>query len=88
MNAQVGMEINERAKRALARIPPSVKVPDTLVADVADAIRGAVRSAYQHAAVVASSRVHDSGDLVESRARREEALELARIYDQLAEESR
>ncbi len=82
------MDINERARRALARIPPSVKLSDALVADVADAIRGAIRSAYQHAAVVASSRVHEGGDLVEARARREEALELARIFDKLADETR
>jgi len=88
MNAQVGMDINERARRALARIPPSVKLSDALVADVADAIRGAVRAAYQNAAVVASSRVHEGGDLAESRARRDEADTLSKIYDKLAEESR
>ena len=55
MNAQIGMDINERARRALTRVPPSVKVTDEMVADVADALRGAVRAAYQNAAVIATS---------------------------------
>ena len=89
MNAQVGMDITERARRALARIPPSVKLTDALVADVKDAIQGAVRSAYQNAAVIASSRVHnDDGQLEASKARRDEALTLSRVYEKLAEESR
>lgn len=88
MNAQVGMDIMERARRALSRIPPSVNLSDALVADVADAIRGAVRAAYQNAAVVATSRVHGDDTVAESRARREEALALAREYEKLAEESR
>ena len=89
MNAQVGMDITERARRALSRIPPSVHLSDALVADVADAIRGAVRAAYQNAAVVATSRVRDEGSQLEaSRARRDEANELARIYEKLADESR
>lgn len=81
------MDINERARRALSRIPPSVKLTDALVADVADAIRGAVRAAYQNAAVIASSRVHE-GELAESRARRDEALQLSQTYDKLAAETR
>lgn len=88
MNAQVGMDITDRARRALARIPPSVKVSDALVADVADAILGAVRAAYQNAAVVATSRVHNDEDLGESRARRDEAVVLAKEYEKLAEQSR
>lgn len=90
MNAQVGMDITERARRALSRIPPSVHQSDALVADVADAILGAVRAAYQNAAVIASSRVHDDGGthLPESRARRDEAMALAREYEKLANESR
>lgn len=88
MNAQVGMDINERARRALTRIPPSVKLSDALVADVADAIRGAMRSAYQHAAVVASSRVHDTGDVAESQARRDEVQTLSKLFDALADETR
>jgi hypothetical protein len=48
-----------------------------------------VRAAYQNAAVVATSRVRDDGTQLEtSRARRDEALELARIYEKLADESR
>lgn len=88
MNAQIGMEISERARRALARVPPSLKVTDELVADVADAIRGAVRAAYQNAAVIASSRVHEGLPLEESRSRRAEAEELARQYERLANQSR
>lgn len=89
MNAQVGMDITERARRALSRIPPSVMLTDALVADVADAIRGAVRAAYQNAAVVATSRVHAHvDDLETSRARREEARLLAEQYEKLAQESR
>ena len=88
MNAQIGMEINERARRALTRVPPSIKVTDEMVADVADALRGAVRAAYQNAAVIATSRTHDGAPLEESRARRSEAQELAHTYEKLANESR
>ena len=88
MNAQIGMDINERARRALTRVPPSVKVTDEMVADVADALRGAVRAAYQNAAVIATSRTNTGGPLEESRARRSEADELAQIYEKLANESR
>lgn len=88
MNAQIGMDINERARRALTRVPPSVKVTDEMVADVADALRGAVRAAYQHAVVIATSRTHDGLSLEESRARRAEALALAQEYEKLANESR
>ena len=87
MNAQIGMEINERARRALTRVPPSMKITDEMVADVADALRGAVRAAYQNAAVIATSRTH-AGSLEDSRARRAEAEELAQIYEKLANESR
>ncbi len=88
MNAQIGMDINERARRALTRVPPSIKVTDEMVADVADALRGAVRAAYQNAAVIATSRTHHDDALEQSRARRAEALELADLYDKLANESR
>ena len=88
MNAQIGMEINERARRALTRVPPSMKVTDEMVADVADALRGAVRAAYQNAAVIATSRTHAGVSLEESRARRSEAQELAQVYEKLANESR
>ena len=88
MNAQIGMDVLERARRALARVPPSLKISDEMVADVADAIRGAVRAAYQNAAVIATSRVHDGLPLDESRARRVEATELAQQYDRLANDSR
>ncbi|MCC6164796.1 MAG: hypothetical protein IT182_15705 [Acidobacteria bacterium] len=88
MNAQIGMEINERARRALTRVPPSVRVTDEMVADVADALRGAVRAAYQHAAVIATSRTHDGAALEESRARRAEGEALAHAYEKLANESR
>jgi len=88
MNAQMGMDINERARRALTRVPPSVKVTDEMVADVADALRGAVRAAYQNAAVIATSRTHEGNVLEESRARRAEAQELAYVYEKLANESR
>jgi hypothetical protein len=88
MNAQIGMDINERARRALTRVPPSMKVTDEMVADVADALRGAVRAAYQNAAVIATSRTHAGGALEESRARRSEAEELAQMYEKLANESR
>lgn len=88
MNAQIGMDINERARRALTRVPPSVKVTDEMVADVADALRGAVRAAYQNAAVIATSRTHEGNALEESRARRAEAQELAHVYEKLANESR
>ena len=88
MNAQIGMDINERARRALTRVPPSMKVTDEMVADVADALRGAVRAAYQNAAVIATSRTYAEASLEESRARRAEAQELAQIYEKLANESR
>jgi hypothetical protein len=88
MNAQIGMDINERARRALTRVPPSVRVTDEMVADVADALRGAVRAAYQHAAVIATSRTHEGESLETSRARRVEAHALADLYDKLANESR
>ncbi len=88
MNAQIGMDVSERARRALTRVPPSVKISDEMVADVADAIRGAVRAAYQNAAVIATSRVHDGLPLDESRARRAEATDLAQQYDRLANDSR
>jgi hypothetical protein len=88
MNAQIGMDINERARRALTRVPPSVRVTDEMVADVADALRGAVRAAYQHAAVLATSRTHEGLSLEDSRARRAEAQALAQIYEKLANESR
>ncbi len=88
MNAQIGMEITERARRALTRVPPSVKVTDEMVADVADALRGAVRAAYQNAAVIATSRTHEGGSLDDSRARRAEADALAEQYLKLANESR
>lgn len=88
MNAQIGMDINERARRALTRVPPSVKVTDEMVADVADALRGAVRAAYQNAAVIATSRTHEGASLDDSRARRTEAQELAYVYEKLANESR
>ncbi len=85
MNAQVGMEISERARRALTRVPPSTKVTDALVADVADAIRGAVRAAYLEAALLATSRVYDGLPLDEARIRRDEAAVLARQYEKLAD---
>jgi hypothetical protein len=88
MNAQIGMDINERARRALTRVPPSVKVTDEMVADVADALRGAIRSAYQNASVIATSRTYEGTALEESRARRAEAQALAQQYDRLANESR
>ncbi len=88
MNAQIGMDINERARRALTRVPPSVRVTDELVADVADALRGAIRAAYQHAALIATSRTYEGVTLEESRARRAEADELGQQYDRLANESR
>ena len=88
MNAQIGMDINERARRALTRVPPSIRVTDELVADVADALRGAIRAAYQHAAVIATSRTYEGVPLEESRARRAEADALAEQYDRLASESR
>jgi hypothetical protein len=88
MNAQIGMDINERARRALTRVPPSIRVTDEMVADVADALRGAVRAAYQNAAVIASSRTHTDASLEDSRARRAEADELAQVYEKLANESR
>ena len=88
MNAQIGMDINERARRALTRVPPSMKITDEMVADVADALRGAVRAAYQNAAVIATSRTHGDVSLEESRARRTEAQELAYAYEKLANESR
>jgi len=88
MNAQIGMDINERARRALTRVPPSVKVTDEMVADVADAVRGAVRAAYQNAAVIATSRTYEGASLEDSRARRTEAQELAHVYEKLANESR
>jgi hypothetical protein len=88
MNAQIGMDINERARRALTRVPPSIRITDEMVADVADALRGAVRAAYQNAAVIASSRTHGGDSLEDSRARRNEAQELAQLYEKLANESR
>ena len=88
MNAQIGMEINERARRALTRVPPSIRITDEMVADVADALRGAVRAAYQHAAIIATSRTHGGDSLEDSRARRTEAQELAHLYEKLANESR
>ena len=88
MNAQIGMDINERARRALARVPPSIRVTDELVADVADALRGAMRAAYQNASVIAASRTYEGLPREESRARRAEADELAQQYDRLANESR
>ena len=88
MNAQIGMDITERARRALSRVPPSIKVTDELVADVADALRGAVRAAYQHAAVIATSRTYAGVDLEASKARRAEADALAQEYEKLANESR
>ena len=88
MNAQIGMEINERARRALTRVPPSIRITDEMVADVADALRGAVRAAYQNAAVIATSRTHGGASLEDSRARRTEAQELAHLYEKLANESR
>lgn len=88
MNAQVAMDITERARRALARVPPSIKVSDELVADVAGAISGAMRAAYQHAAVVAASRVYDSMPIEESKVRRAEAQALAQQYDGLANQGR
>ena len=88
MNAQIGMDINERARRALTRVPPSVKVTDEMVADVADALRGAVRAAYQHAAVIATTRTREGSSLDDSKARRVEAMELAQVYEKLANESR
>ena len=88
MNAQIGMDISERARRALTRVPPSVKVTDEMVADVADALRGAVRAAYQNAAVIATSRTYEGATLEDSRARRTEAQELAYVYEKLANESR
>lgn len=88
MNAQIGMDINERARRALSRVPPSIKVTDELVADVADALRGAVRAAYQNAAVIATSRTYEGAPLEDARARRAEAQELAHQYERLANESR
>jgi Arc/MetJ family transcription regulator len=88
MNAQIGMDINERARRALTRVPPSVRVTDEMVADVADALRGAIRSAYQNAAVIATSRTHAGESLEDSRARRAEAQALAELYEKLANESR
>lgn len=88
MNAQIGMDINERARRALTRVPPSIKVTDEMVADVADALRGAVRAAYQHAAVIATSRTPEGSSLDDSKARRAEALDLAQVYEKLANESR
>ena len=88
MNAQIGMDINERARRALTRVPPSVRVTDELVADVADALRGAIRAAYQHAALIATSRTYEGVTLEESRARRAEADEHGQQYDRLANESR
>jgi hypothetical protein len=84
MNAQVGMEIVERARRALTRVPPSIKVTDALVADVADAIKGAVRAAYQEAALAAASRTYEGLPLDEVRIRRDEAAALARIYEKVA----
>lgn len=88
MNAQVGMEISERARRALTRVPPSIRVTDALVADVADALRGAVRAAYQEAALVAASRVYDNLPLDEARIRRDEAASLARHFEKLADDIR
>ena len=88
MNAQIGMDINERARRALSRVPPSVKVTDEMVADVADALRGVMRAAYQHAAVIATSRTYEGAALDESRVRRAEAQALGQQYDRLANESR
>lgn len=88
MNAQIGMDINERARRALARVPPSIRVTDEMVADVADALRGAMRAAYQNAAVIATSRTYEGVSLEESRARRAEAQALAQQYERLANESR
>ena len=88
MNAQIGMDINERARRALARVPPSIKVTDEMIADVADALRGAVRAAYQHAGIIATSRTYEGVSLEESRARRGEAQALALEYDKLANASR
>ena len=88
MNAQIGMDINERARRALTRVPPSIRITDEMVADVADALRGAVRAAYQNTAVIATSRTHEGDSLEESRARRVEAQELAYVYEKLANESR
>jgi hypothetical protein len=88
MNAQIGMDVNERARRALVRVPPSVKVTDEVLADVADALRGAIKAAYQHAAVIATSRTYEGAALEESRARRAEAEALAQQYDRLANETR
>ena len=88
MNAQIGMDINERARRALTRVPASIKVTDEMVADVADALRGAVRAAYQNASNIATSRTYDGLGLEESKARRAEAASLAKQYDKLADESR
>ena len=88
MNAQIGMDINERARRALTRVPASIKVTDEMVADVADALLGAVRAAYQNASNIATSRTYEGVGLEEARARRAEAQALAKQYDKLAEESR
>ncbi len=88
MNAQIGMDIDERARRALTRVPPSIRITDEMVADVADALRGAMRAAYQHAALIATSRTYEGAALEESRARRAEAQDLAQQYDRLASESR
>lgn len=88
MNAQIGMDIDERARRALTRVPPSIRVTDEMVADVIDALRGAMRAAYQHAALVATSRTYEGVPLEEARVRRAEAEALADQYQRLAEESR
>jgi hypothetical protein len=88
MNAQIGMDINERARRALTRVPPSVKITDAMVADVADALHGAIRAAYQNAAVIATSRTYEGLPLEDAKARRAEAQALALQYDRLANESR
>jgi hypothetical protein len=76
----------ERARRALARLPPSSSPSREILGDVADAIRNAQRNALLSAAQALPARVYTHLGLEESKQRRAEAQEIVRLLEKMAQD--